>query len=199
MIGHGITLMLLYTEAAQARLGTREPAAAEALDVAAAAGRTALADVRQVLEVLRADDDTGNDVGPRGGGLDEVAELVERVRGTGTQVDWQAVDLPPELPATVSTTAYRVVQEALTNVLRHAPEAQVHVRLRGDRDGVHVEVVDDGSGTGPARTLCVAAGLGLAGIRERVGLLGGELRAGPREDGSGWQVSATLPVRSGRP
>jgi signal transduction histidine kinase len=189
VIGHGITLVLLYTEAAQARLGKREPAATEALDVAAAAGRTALADVRQVLDVLRADDDGDAGVG----GLDEVAELVERVRGAGATVDWQAVDLPPELPATVSTTAYRVVQEALTNALRHAPGAPVRITLCGDREALRVQVVDAGSTTAAGRSTG-SSGFGLAGLRERVGLLGGQLAAGPLGDRPGWQVTASLPV-----
>jgi signal transduction histidine kinase len=189
VIGHGITLVLLYTEAAQARLGNREPAATEALDVAAAAGRTALADVRQVLDVLRADDDGDAGVG----GLDEVAELVERVRGAGATVDWQAVDLPPELPATVSTTAYRVVQEALTNALRHAPGAPVRITLCGDREALRVQVVDAGSTTAAGRSTG-SSGFGLAGLRERVGLLGGQLAAGPLGDRPGWQVTASLPV-----
>ncbi len=193
VIGHGITLMLLYTEAAQARLQDREPAAAEALDVAAAAGRTALADVRQVLDVLRADDDAES----HGSGLEEVADLVEQVRGTGVRIDCRAEDLPPELPATVSTTAYRVVQEALTNALRHAPGAPVRVALRGDRDGLRVRVVD-GGGTAAPRAAGGTAGSGLAGLRERVGLVGGEIAAGPLADGTGWEVTARLPVASAR-
>jgi signal transduction histidine kinase len=195
VIGHGITLVLLYTEAAQARLGDREPAASEALDVAAAAGRTALADVRQVLDVLRADDDADADTGV--GGLDEVAELVERVRGAGATVDWQAVDLPAELPATVSTTAYRVVQEALTNALRHAPGAPVQVTLCGDREALRVQVVDAG-GTAAAGGSTGSSGSGLTGLRERVGLLGGQLAAGPLAHRPGWQVTASLPVAPSR-
>ncbi|MFD2092738.1 sensor histidine kinase [Blastococcus deserti] len=193
VIGHGITLMLLYTEAAQARLGDREQAAAEALDVAAAAGRTALADVRQVLDVLRA----GDDVDPGAGGLDEVAELVERVRGAGANVDWHAIDLPADLPATVSTTAYRVVQEALTNALRHAPGAPVQVSLCRDRDALRVQVVDAGS-TAATNGSTGSSGFGLAGLQERVGLLGGQLAAGPLGDRPGWQVTASLPIAPAR-
>jgi signal transduction histidine kinase len=108
-------------------------------------------------------------------------------------VGWQTVDLPPELPATVSTTAYRVVQEALTNALRHAPGAPVRITLCGDREALRVQVVDAGSTTAAGRSTG-SSGYGLAGLRERVGLLGGQLAAGPLGDRPGWQVTASLPV-----
>ncbi|SFP57313.1 Signal transduction histidine kinase [Geodermatophilus dictyosporus] len=189
VIGHGITLMLLYAEGAQARLGEREPAVSEALDVVTAAGRTALTDVRQVLEVLRADGDQET----VGGGLENVPDLVQQVRAAGTRVECLLADVPSRLPATVSTTGYRVVQEALTNALRHAPGGLVQVSLRAADDVVHVEVTDEGGTPGaPAGT----GGFGLVGLRERVSLVGGQLVAGPRTDRSGWQVRATLPVGS---
>jgi signal transduction histidine kinase len=187
VIGHGITLMLLYAEGAQARLDGREPAVSEALDVVTRTGRAALADVRQVLEVLRADGEPET----AGGGLEDVPDLVEQVRAAGTPVEYTSSDVPAPLPATISTTGYRVVQEALTNALRHAPGGPIRVTMRAADNSIHVEVTDEGTADS---TPSNPSGFGLTGLRERVSLVGGQLRTGPRSDRSGWQVVATLPL-----
>ena len=96
----------------------------------------------------------------------------------------------PQLPTALDVSAYRIIQEALTNVLRHAGPARAEVAVRCDTDAVTIEVTDDGAGIRPGRS---QAGQGLAGMRERVALFGGELRAGPRP-GGGFSVWARLPL-----
>ena len=99
-------------------------------------------------------------------------------------------DLPTDLPTRVDLSAYRIVQEALTNVLKHAgPSARTEVRLSSDNHGVAIEVLDNGHGA----TILPGSGHGIAGMRERAQLLGGRLDAGPRP-GGGFQVAAHLPV-----
>jgi signal transduction histidine kinase len=113
------------------------------------------------------------------------------VRQAGLPVSFAVDGERAQLPGAVDVSAYRIVQEALTNVLKHAGPARARVQIDCSRDAVAIEVRDDGSGvTGTARE---AGGRGLLGIRERVAVLGGELRAGP-ESGGGFTVRATLPL-----
>jgi signal transduction histidine kinase len=114
------------------------------------------------------------------------------LRDAGLHVDVAGLPLPGPLPAIVDASAYRIVQEALTNVLRHAGSASVTVDIAADEDALHVEVSDDGSGS-PARA--EAEGHGIAGMRERALALGGTFAAGPRP-GGGWRVEAVLPFTS---
>jgi signal transduction histidine kinase len=118
-------------------------------------------------------------------------ELRESLHGSGVDV---ALDIDPAvdgLPAAVGTTSYRIVQEALTNVLRHAPASAAHVSVRREGDAVVIEVTDDGDdGSG---VIVPGTGNGVRGMRERASAIGGELVAGPR-DGGGWRVLATLPT-----
>ncbi|TQN44352.1 signal transduction histidine kinase [Blastococcus colisei] len=194
VVGHGVTLMLLHTDAAQASLGGREPATAQALDVVLAAGRTALADLQRLLRVLR---DSGGD--PPGGepcSLAAVAGLAEGAASGGRDVAVTVDGRVRPLPAAVEATAYRVVQESITNALKHAPGGRIRVRVHYGEQAVEVEVTDDGGGSsGGAR----GRGFGLAGIRERVALFDGRVSAGPRDDGPGWRTSAVLPVPAPEP
>jgi len=118
---------------------------------------------------------------------------VQRVADAGQPVTLRVEGQPRPLPQSLELSVYRVVQEALTNVVRHAaPPATATVVIRYDDGGVVVEVTDDGRGTGNKRG---GGGHGLAGMRERVSLLGGELSAGPRA-GGGYQVAARLPAEA---
>jgi len=188
VVGHGVTLMLLHADAAQASLRGREPATAQALDVVLASGRTALDDLHRMLRVLRspaAEDDAGEP-----GTITAIDGLVEAARRAGRDVALTLEGEARPLPAAVEATAYRIAQEALTNALKHAPGAAVVVTLRfGDRS-VEVEVADDGTGGGRMD----GGGFGLAGIRERVALFDGRMAAGPRPGGRGWVTRAELPV-----
>jgi signal transduction histidine kinase len=147
----------------------------------------ALADLRATLGLLR-DPDTSAPVGPSLGlrDLDTVAEQL-RAAGIEVAVDVSAVD---SVPAPVHSASYRIVQEALTNVLRHANAHTVRVVVRADDKALAVEVSDDGDGSGDASA---GSGAGVRGMLERAQSLGGTLRAGPRP-GGGWRVEATLPL-----
>ncbi|MGY1724323.1 sensor histidine kinase [Blastococcus sp. SYSU DS0533] len=189
VVGHGVTLMLLHADAAQASLGTREPAAARALDVVLASGRAALDDLHRLLRVLRehAEDEPAD---PSPGSIAAVDELVGAARTAGRDVAVTTAGRVRPLPAAVEATAFRIVQESLTNALRHAPGAPIRVVLDFADEALTVEVSDDGSGYGdPGRP-----GHGLLGLRERVALFDGCLTAGPRADGTGWTTRAVLPV-----
>ncbi|MBX3285056.1 MAG: sensor histidine kinase [Actinobacteria bacterium] len=154
--------------------------------------RQALAEMRRLLGVLRADGDEPEASRAPAPSLADVPTLVASMAGTGVAVDLDVEGEPrPDAPG-VELAAFRVVQEALTNVVRHAGPAQVEVRVRYEPDQVRIDVVDDGRGAASEAVAPDEGGHGLVGMRERVDLYGGQLRAGPRP-GGGFAVSATLP------
>ena len=150
------------------------------------AGADAARELRATLGVLRAQDDCD------GSGLGHLDGLVARARTAGLPVTVTVTGPERPLPADVDQAAYRIVQEALTNVGRHAGRASASVHLRYAPDALTVQVDDDGAGTGAPS---VGTGLGLIGMRERVSALGGRLHAGPQTRG-GFRVRAELPVRA---
>jgi signal transduction histidine kinase len=153
------------------------------------AGATAAKELRATLGVLRSDED-GDDRG-----LSQLDSLVARARAAGLPVTVNLTGSQRSLPAEVDQAAYRIVQEALTNVSRHAGHARASVQLHYTPEALCVQVDDDGNGSGArAGTRPSGPGLGLIGMRERVSALGGRLHAGPR-DGGGFQVRAELPAR----
>jgi signal transduction histidine kinase len=165
----------------------RDPAAADELAAELRAElRTAIADIRRLVHDLRppALDELG-----LAGALQRLAEQIG-ADGTALRVEVRAEHLPP-LPAAVEVAAYRIVQEALTNVVRHAGPATARVAVRHSPGQVAVEVVDDGRGAAPGDQ--GHGGHGIAGMRERAALYGGTLEAGPLP-GGGFRVAATLPV-----
>jgi signal transduction histidine kinase len=178
----GVAAHLLDRDPAQARSALRE--------IKAASG-TALNGLRSTLGVLR-DPDGGAPVDPTAG-LDDLDDLAAGLRAAGVGVTF-AVDPLPAGASAVETVVYRVVQEALTNVLRHAGASAVHVRVVREDGAVGVEVCDDGAGAGTAAT--AGAGQGLRGMRERAAAIGGTVESGPAP-GGGWRVAARLPVRLG--
>jgi len=126
-------------------------------------------------------------------GLDRLPELIELTRAAGLSVEAEVAGKAPPLPAAVHLAAYRIIQESLTNVARHAGRARVTVRVTYDDTNMHVEIDDDG--TAPSgRGTPIGTGSGITGMRERAAALGGELSAGFRP-GGGFRVSARLPVR----
>ena len=148
------------------------------------AGREASRELRATLEALRDDDRNP----PRG--LDHLPELVQRARMAGLDATLTVQGRRPAVPVAVDRTAYRIVQESLTNVARHAAAATAAVRVDYRPDALAIHVDDDGSATPAAAP---TPGVGLLGMRERVNALGGRLHAAPRDEG-GFTVHAELPV-----
>jgi signal transduction histidine kinase len=157
-------------------------------------GRQALAEMRRLVGILR-DDEEGAALAPQPS-LAEIPALVARLAGAGLDVRLDVEGDPHSLPAGAELSAYRIVQEALTNTLKHAGPATARVRLSWCPASLDIEVTDDGRGNRPSPPAAAAAdhgGHGLAGMRERVALFGGDLQAGP-SPGGGYRVAARLPL-----
>ena len=187
VVAHSVSVMVVQAGAGRRILERNPQQAADALAVIESTGRNALDELRRLLGVLRHEDGAAA-VGPQPTARD-LRELVEQWRSAGLEVELDLADDPSELPAGVSLTVYRIVQEALTNVMKHAGPARVEVSVRYD-DAVHILVTDDGRGIRPD---VPSSGQGLIGMRERVELFGGSLAVGPRP-GGGYQVRASIPI-----
>jgi signal transduction histidine kinase len=194
VVAHSLTVVVTLAEAAAVTAEADPAAAREAMGQVARTGRTALAEMRKLLGVLRAeqDGDREDDGGTRAPvpGLHRLDQLVDDARAAGLPVRLTVSGAARPLPTTVDVTAYRLVQESLTNALRHAVDPTgVRVLLRWRDDALLVEVGDDGRPGAPVAD----GGHGLAGMRERLALFGGTLTSGPGPAG-GWTVSAVLPL-----
>ena len=189
VVAHSVSVMVVQAGAGRRVLDRNPEQAAEALAVVESTGRNALEELRRLLGVLRHEEGVPT-IEPQPTAADLTA-LVEQWRDAGMDVDLDGDDEPPELPAGISLTVYRIVQEALTNVMKHAGPARAHVSVRYD-DEVHIEVTDDGRGSRPHDDV-PSSGQGLIGMRERVELFGGTLAIGPRP-GGGYRVRATIPL-----
>jgi len=184
--------MIVQAAVAEDRMERSPEAARAALDAVRAAGREAMDEVRANVVLLR---ESGSNPDPPAPGLSGLDELVGTVAASGLDVDIIVEGLRRPLPALVELTGYRVVQEALTNVVRHAHASHCRLRLAYEPESLVVEVSDDGVGTGPAGTSRpVAGGFGLRGMAERVESIGGTLATGPKA-GGGFEVRAALPVQ----
>jgi len=188
-VGHALNVVVLHAGAARRVIEKKPELATEALGSIETAGRQALADIERMLGILRAEEDVSLEAAP---GVDQIPVLVQQVREAGLPVELALEPGPGDLPASIDLTTYRIVQEALTNVLKHAGRARAWVDV-GCRDGMlFVTVADDGRGAAAAPS--EGGGRGLAGMRERVMIFGGELHAGPRPEG-GYLVQARLPLK----
>ncbi len=187
VVSHGLTVMVALAEGSAAQ-ATRDPARAEeTMRRVADTGRASLAEMRRLLGVLREPGDAGTALAPQPAAGDLQA-LVAGFRDAGVPVRL-ATSGPPVADASLALTVHRILQEALTNAMRHAADASlVAATVRHDGAAVHIEVVDDGSGAPGATT---GSGRGIVGMRERVAMFGGSLEAGPRRP-KGWRVAATL-------
>jgi signal transduction histidine kinase len=188
VVAHSMSLIAVKAGTANHVMAVRPDEAQDALRVIESTSRTALAEMRQLLGILRSGADTAQ-LAPAPG-LAGLPALVNRAQQAGVSVD---LDMrgTDQLPAGVALSVYRIVQEALTNVVRHAAPARCRMSVVVGRGEVNIEVTDDGSGTRvlpPDRS----AGHGLIGMRERVLMYGGSFHAGPRPEG-GFGVSARLP------
>jgi signal transduction histidine kinase len=189
VVAHSLSVMVAQAQAALAALPRRPERTAEAMQEVVTVGRASLAEMRRVLGVLGPAGTDGNAPAP---GLAELPALVDRVRAAGVPVRLDIDGQPAPLPAGVDLSAYRIVQEALTNTLKHAgagAQSTVSVAYRADHVDIHVD--DDGAGR--RVEAMTAPGNGLRGIAERVSLLGGELTVGPAPE-RGFLVRARLPV-----
>ncbi|GAA3017733.1 sensor histidine kinase [Streptosporangium longisporum] len=197
VLAHSLAVIVAQAQAAVAVQQRHPELSAGAMREVVTVGRASLAELRQLLGVLRGDAGEGRDHAPRPG-IGELPALVDRVRTAGIPVRFDVAGTPRVLPALQDMSVYRIVQEALTNTVKHAgPGAGAVVRVRFGDDGVEVEVTDDGAGpadgTDDGESNGDGEGNGLRGIAERVHLLGGHLETGPA-GGRGFRVLARLPV-----
>jgi signal transduction histidine kinase len=190
-VAHSMGIIILQARGARRVIATDPDAAREALDAIEATGTEALAEMRTLVDVLRDPDEAAALAPPPS--LRHLEPLVARVREAGLPVDVSIEGVPVTLPPGMDATAYRIVQEALTNALAHAGPATANVVIRYDGDHLSLEIGDTGTGTGP-----VGRGYGLDGMRERVSRFDGRLETGPRP-GGGFLVRADLPLQPGRP
>ena len=191
VVSHAISLIVLQARGGRRVLETRPGETRAALDAIEHAGAQALGEMRRMLELLR---EQGDDVtlAPRPS-LRDLDDVVARVRATGLHVDVDVQGEPVDLPPGIDISAYRIVQEGLTNALKHAGPAHARLVVRYAPDALEVQVVDDGAGGGNGD----GSGLGLAGLRERVAVYGGVLEAGARPQG-GYALRARLPLGTPR-
>lgn len=185
IVAHRVTTMVVQAQAAHAD-PEAAPAVRDRLESIEEAGREALAELRDLLGVLRTVDDVSRAPQPT---LADVPELVAGVRSAGVPIELSLVGEPYPVEPGIGLTAYRIVQEALTNVAKHAQAACAEVVLRYEPQELVIEITDDGAGVAD-----VNGGNGLIGMRERVLVYGGTLDAGVRHEG-GFAVRARLPVR----
>lgn len=190
VVAHGLSVIVVQADGARYAAAQDPEVATRTLETIAGTGREALTDMRRLLGLLRSDD-TGVRPQP---GLADLVFLLEQASASGTDLVADLPDPLPELPEALALTAYRVVQEGLTNVRRHAgPGVHVVVRLVVADGELAVSVGDDGRGAGADGPRGDGRGLGLVGMRERVTTVGGTLDAGPRP-GGGFAVDARIPL-----
>lgn len=194
VVAHAISVIVLQARGGRRLLDSEPEETRGALDTIEQTGRQALDEMRRLVGLLREGDDELA-LAPQPS-LSQLERLVEQVRAAGLPVDLTVEGDPVALPPGVDLSAYRIVQEALTNALKHAGPARARVSLRYRSDGLEVDVSDDGAGTANGDG-GVGDGHGLVGIRERVAVYGGELAAGPQVEG-GYTVRARLPYSSER-
>lgn len=192
VVAHHVSVMGIQASACRRVLDRDPERARTALAAVEEGARTAVDELRRMLGALR---DTGaaGAPPPDGAGLDRVEELVTRVADAGLTTRYAVYGDPVPLPDSVSRAAYRIVQEAVTNTLKHARATTLDVRIRYLAGELEIDVADDGRGAGPE----APRGLGLIGMRERVSVHDGELETGSRAEG-GYRVRARLPLRSRR-
>jgi signal transduction histidine kinase len=193
IVAHHLSVVVLQAAGARAS-GQASDGTLEKIE---RSGRQALTEMRRLLGMLREQDEEPA-LAPQPG-LGELPALAESVRAAGLPVRLVVDGDGAVLPPAVDVSAYRIVQEALTNVLKHAGSAHAEVNIGYVDDSVTIEVTDDGPGLEPADPLWAVttqSGRGLTGMRERVALFGGDLRAGPRPDG-GFTIRARLPAGDG--
>jgi signal transduction histidine kinase len=189
VVAHHVTLLTVQAGAVRETLDPDHPGR-PVLDSMMGTGRQAMAEMRRMLDLLRPEVAPAIDRGPQPG-IEQIGALVEQTRTAGLPVELRIEGTARPLPAAMGLSAYRIVQEALTNVVKHAGTARADVIIRYAPHALELEVTDDGRGPGPG--LSADGGHGMVGMRERVALFGGELRAGADARG-GYSLVAVLPL-----
>ncbi|MEU9042006.1 MULTISPECIES: sensor histidine kinase [unclassified Kitasatospora] len=198
ILAHAVSLMVIQAEAGPVVVRSNPDRAIRAFDTIADAGRDAMVQLRRVLGVLK-EEGVGPELAPQPR-LAELADVAERVRQAGLAVELELADGLRTAPADVQAAAYRIVQEALTNTVKHAGADRAAIRVRRAGDVLEVVVSDNGRGVPPTAGRTVvgwSGGRGLVGIRERAAACGGRAEAGPGPEGRGFLVSARLPLGAG--
>lgn len=195
IVSHSLSVVVVMAEGASLKARTEPERAEKAMLAVHNTGRNALAEMRRMLDVLRDGEPGSHAPQP---GIAHLEPLIEESRASGLPVEMTVQGDPVEVPAGVDLVVYRVVQEALTNAIRHAGPllSKVAVRLRYESDSLEVQVTDDGQGLDAQSGSEPGGGRGLVGMRERVAAYGGKLWTGPRP-GGGFEVVATLPIEGG--
>lgn len=194
ILAHSMSLVAVQAEAGPVVVRTDPAKAEEVFETISTTAREALAQLRRTLATLRSEGPAREPLPDLGG----IASLVDNARRAGLTATLKERGERRPVPADLGVTAYRIVQEALTNTLRHARAGRVQVRLEWHDTALHVEVSDDGRGVDERHGTSgerKPGGLGLVGMHERVAAVGGTLTTGPRPDGTGFRVAATLPLR----
>jgi signal transduction histidine kinase len=187
VVGHSVSVMTVQASAVRRLLEPDQEQVGEALQVVEQTGREALAEMRRMVGVLRHAEEAPA-LAPQPS-LEQIEKLVQHARDRGLPVELSVEGVPVALPTGIDLTAYRLVQEGLTNAIKHARARQAKVVIRYDNGQVELTVSDDGVGGGDGG----GSGHGLVGMRERVTVYGGKLEAGPRPEG-GFRLRATLPI-----
>jgi signal transduction histidine kinase len=187
VVAHHVSMIAVQAETARLTTDGMPDEGKRRLEEIGETARGALAEMRRLLGLLRADAGGDAELAPQPG-LDQLDELLDAARAAGSPVRLILSGRVVPLPPVIDLTAYRILQESLTNARRHAPGAEVDVELRYETDGLHVAVRDNGPGADEPD------GLGLLGMRERAVMVGGTLRVGAAE-GGGFAVEGELPVR----
>ncbi len=189
VVTHNVSVMVVQAGAARKVMASAPDRATDALLAVEASGRTAMAELRQVMGLLTPSDSAEDELAPQPG-LDQLPALIEGVRGTGMAVEYAVSGTPRPLSQGVDLAAYRVVQEALTNTVKHAVGASARVCVEFADDRLRVTVTD--AGGRPGASAATGNGRGLLGLRERLAVYQGSLDAGPHR--GGFRVRATIPV-----
>ena len=191
VVAHSVSVMVVQAQAAQRLIGAEHSDLRQVSGSIETTGRQALVEMRRLLGVLRRTD-ADLSLAPQPG-LDDLGDLIGQVREAGLPVELHVEGEPEPLPPGVDLSAYRIVQEALTNTLKHAGPAHARVTVRYCNNEVELEVADDGAGNGTGG----GSGQGLIGMRERVAIYGGVFESGRRN--GGYVVRARLPLEPNRP
>ena len=188
VLAHSLSIIVVQAEGAKALTTKRPEAAVEALGVIADTGRKSIGEVRRIVALMRGDEES-----PAFGPAPTLAQIPTMVGGAGPRVTLEVCGEPPLVPESLGLAAYRVVQEAVTNFLKHAGHtATAVVRIAYEPDGIELLILDDGIG---ALSTSDEKGSGVTGMKERVTSMGGDFSAGPRP-GGGYEVKARLPMPS---